>query len=38
VRVDGQRYEAYCQTGHAPKGSRLRVAGLDNFRLIVTQP
>jgi membrane-bound ClpP family serine protease len=38
VAVAGRRYEAYCQSGHAPKGAALRVVGLDNFRLIVTQP
>jgi len=38
VRVDGRRYEAFCQSGHAPKGATLRVTGLDNFHLIVTKP
>jgi membrane-bound ClpP family serine protease len=37
VRVDGRRYEAFCQSGHADAGSSLRVVGLDNFRLIVTK-
>lgn len=37
VLVDGRRYEAYCRSGHAPKGTALRVVGMDNFRLIVTQ-
>lgn len=37
VLVDGRRYEAYCQAGHAAKGSILRVTGLDNFRLIVNK-
>jgi membrane-bound ClpP family serine protease len=37
VRVDGQRYEAFCQTGQAPAGANLEVIGADNFRLIVTQ-
>jgi membrane protein implicated in regulation of membrane protease activity len=37
VVVDGKRYEAYSQTGHAIVGTRLRVVGLDNFRLIVTK-
>ncbi len=36
VQVDGRRYEAFCRTGHAAKGTDLRVVGLDNFRLIVT--
>jgi membrane-bound ClpP family serine protease len=38
VSVGGRRYEAFCQSGHAPKGAALRVVGLDNFRLIVTKP
>lgn len=37
VLVEGRRYEAYSRSGHAAKGARLRVVGLDNFRLIVTQ-
>jgi membrane-bound ClpP family serine protease len=37
VAIEGRRYEAFCQSGHAAKGSTLRVIGLDNFRLIVTQ-
>lgn len=37
VSVDGRRYEAFCQSGHAPKGAQLQVAGIDNFRLIVTK-
>ena len=37
VAVAGRRYEAFCRTGHAVKGARLRVTGVDNFRLIVTQ-
>jgi membrane-bound ClpP family serine protease len=37
VAVDGKRYEAFCRTGHAPKGARLLISGRDNFRLIVTQ-
>ncbi len=36
VRVDGRRYEAFSQTGHVAKGTSLRVVGVDNFRLIVT--
>lgn len=35
VRVDGHRYEAFCQTGQAPAGAVLQVIGADNFRLIV---
>ena len=37
VLVEGCRYEAFCQSGHAVKGSVLRVVGLDNFRLIVSK-
>jgi membrane-bound ClpP family serine protease len=37
VAVDGKRYEAYSQSGHISAGERLRVVGLDNFRLIVTK-
>jgi len=36
VAVDGRRYEAFCQTGHAPKGAQLRVTGRDSFRLLVS--
>jgi membrane-bound ClpP family serine protease len=37
VRVEGRRYEAFCQSGHAERGAQLRVTGLDNFRLLVTK-
>ncbi len=37
VLVGGKRYEAYSQSGYAAAGARLRVVGLDNFRLIVTK-
>lgn len=37
VAIEGRRYEAFCQSGHVPKGARLQVAGIDNFRLIVTK-
>ncbi len=37
VLVEGRRYEAFSQSGHVARGERLRVAGLDNFRLIVTK-
>jgi membrane-bound ClpP family serine protease len=37
ILVDGRRYEAFCQSGHAAKGSPLRVVGSDNFRLIVSK-
>ena len=37
VLVEGRRYEAFCQSGHADRGAQLRVTGLDNFRLLVTK-
>ena len=37
VRIEDRRYEAYCRSGHVPAGARLRVVGLDNFRLIVSK-
>ena len=37
VEIDGRRYEAFCRSGQAGAGARLRVVELDNFRLIVTQ-
>jgi membrane-bound ClpP family serine protease len=37
VAVEGKRYEAYSQSGHVVPGERLRVVGLDNFRLIVSK-
>lgn len=36
VAVDGRRYEAFCQSGHAPRGAQLRVTGRDSFRLLVS--
>lgn len=36
VRVDGRRYEAFCQSGQVPVGAALEVVGADNFRLIVS--
>jgi membrane-bound ClpP family serine protease len=36
IIVDGQRYEAFCQSGQAAAGSDLQVVAADNFRLIVT--
>jgi membrane-bound ClpP family serine protease len=38
VIVDGRRYEAFCQSGHAAKGTALHVVAVDNFRLIVAKP
>lgn len=37
VRVNGQRYEAFCQSGQVPAGTALEVIDADNFRLIVAQ-
>jgi membrane-bound serine protease (ClpP class) len=37
VTVSGRRYEAFCRSGGAEAGEPLRVVGVDNFRLIVTQ-
>ena len=37
VIIDGQRYEAFCQSGQVPAGASLEVTGADNFRLIVSQ-
>jgi membrane-bound ClpP family serine protease len=37
IRVEGKRYEAFCQSGQAPAGTLLEVIGADNFRLIVSQ-
>lgn len=36
IQIDGQRHEAFCQTGHVTPGTPLQVIGADNFRLIVT--
>lgn len=36
VAVAGRRYEAFCQSGHATAGERLRVVDVDTFRLVVT--
>ncbi len=38
VDIAGRRYEAFCRTGHAARGVQLTVVGLDNFRLIVSEP
>lgn len=37
VAIGAERYEAFCRSGGAEPGERLRVVGVDNFRLIVTQ-
>lgn len=38
VEIAGQRYEAYCRSGHAVRGALLTVVGLDTFRVIVSDP
>ena len=37
VLIDGRRYEAFCRSGLVAKGAPVRVVGVDNFRVIVTQ-
>ena len=37
VQIEGRRYEGWSQSGYVPKGATVRIIGLDNFRLIVTQ-
>lgn len=37
VELDGRRYEAFCRSGHADAGTRLRVIDVDTFRLVVTR-
>ena len=36
IKIDGQQYEAFCQSGHTEAGTDLEVIGADNFRLIVS--
>ncbi len=36
VRVNGERYEAFSQSGQVPAGATLDIVGADNFRLIVS--
>ena len=38
IVVAGRRYEAYSQSGFVPRGAAIEVVGVDNFRLIVSQP
>jgi membrane-bound serine protease (ClpP class) len=35
VAIDGQSYEAYSQDGYIDSGQPIRVAGQDNFKLII---
>ncbi|MES2697201.1 MAG: NfeD family protein [Verrucomicrobiota bacterium] len=37
VEIAGKRYEAFCRSGHAIRGSAVKVVGIDNFRLIVSE-
>lgn len=37
IMIDGNRYEAFCQSGQVPAGTALEVIGADNFRLIVSE-
>lgn len=37
VDIAGRRYEAFSRSGHALRGTRLTVVGVDNFRLIVSE-
>lgn len=37
VDVGGRRYEAFCESGYAAKGTRLSVVRAETFRLIVTK-
>ena len=38
IVVEGRQFEAFCRDGVVEPGTRLRVVGVDNFRLIVTRP
>lgn len=38
VLVEGRRYEAFSQSGLIPRDAPVAVVGIDNFRLIVSQP
>lgn len=38
VQVDGRRYEAFSQSGFIARDAPVQVVGIDNFRLIVSQP
>lgn len=36
VTIGTHRYEAFCRTGYATQGTKLRVISADSFRIIVT--
>lgn len=38
VSIEGKRYEAACRSGFVARGASLTVVGVDNFRLIVSEP
>jgi membrane-bound serine protease (ClpP class) len=38
VAIDGQSYEAYSQDGYIDADQPIRVAGQDNFKLIIKKP
>lgn len=38
IECEGRRYEAFARSGHVPPGAAVEIVGLDNFRVIVTQP
>jgi membrane-bound ClpP family serine protease len=37
VEIDGKRYEALSLDGHADRGARLKITGMQNFSLTVTK-
>lgn len=37
VSIEGRRYEAHSQSGFIAKGATVRVVGVDNFHLVVSQ-
>jgi membrane-bound ClpP family serine protease len=37
IEVAGKRYEGFCRSGMVARGTTLKVIGLDNFRLIVSE-
>lgn len=38
VLIAGKKYEAASQSGLLPRGTAVKVTGLDNFRLLVSKP
>jgi membrane-bound ClpP family serine protease len=37
VAIEGKRYEAFSRSGRAERGAILKVVGVDNFRVIVSE-